>query len=183
MDVCIWWLADCPLFDRVNTCKEVSMRRMLAATISFCMWATACVPGPIAGKVYVIVPPEKASSFTANLASIVRKRGMAAELGQATDDKGYSTHVLDARGHSVRLRSENVPLSGAEDSELCGVYSEPHSDPGQYFISVSPSTQIADPRASQALLALIVNDLKGAGYDVRSKPIACSPQSKAESRG
>lgn len=151
--------------------------------MSFCMWATACVPGSIAGKVYVIVPPEKAPSFTANLASVVRERGLAPQVGEAIDEKGYSIQVLDATGQSVRLRSENMLLSGAEDSKLCGVYSEPHPDPGQYVISVSPSTQTASPRASQELLAKIVNDLRGAGYDVRSEPLACSPQSKAESMG
>lgn len=159
------------------------MRSMLAAAMSFCLWATACAPGQIAGKVYVIVPPGKASTFTAHLASLARKHGLVPNVGQASDDKGYSTHVLDATGSSVRLRSENMLLSGHEDSDLCGAYSEPHSDPGQYFISVSPSSQIADPRASQEALALIVKDLRSDGYDVRTEPITCSPQSKSESKG
>ena len=108
---------------------------------------------------------------------------MTPNVGQASDEKGNALHVLDATSPSVRVRSENMLLSGTEDSELCGVYSGPHADPGQYFISVSPSTQIADPRTSRELLALIVKDLKSDGYEVRSEPILCSPQSKAESRG
>lgn len=140
------------------------------------------VSGPIAGKVYVIVPPGNASSFTSHLASLAAKNGMTPNLGQATDDRGYSTHVLDATSPSVRLRGENMLLSGHEDAKLCGAYTEPHSDPGQYYISVSPSTQVADPRASREALALIVKDLRSDGYDVRTEPITCSSQSKAESK-
>nr|WP_299911752.1 hypothetical protein [Sphingomonas bacterium] len=108
---------------------------------------------------------------------------MTPNLGQATDDRGYSLHVLDATSSSVRLRSENVLLSGQEETGLCGIYTEPHSDPGQYFISVSPSTQMADPRDSRELLVKMVQDLKVDGYDVRSKPVMCSSQSKIDSDG
>lgn len=90
--------------------------------------------------------------------------------------------MLDATSPSVRLRGENMLLSGHEDAKLCGAYTEPHSDPGQYYISVSPSTQVADPRASREALALIVKDLRSDGYDVRTEPITCSSQSKAESK-
>lgn len=166
------------------------MKMKTAAILSFlaCVWTTACgsglgVPGSIAGEVYVVVPAGKTSSFTTYLASLVGKHGMTTNQGQATDDKGYSVYVLDATSPSVRLRSENVLLSGQEDPNLCGVDSEAHSDPGQYFISVSPSTQMADPHASRELLATIVKDLKADGYDVRAEPITCSPQSKLESRG
>lgn len=107
---------------------------------------------------------------------------MTPNLGKATDDKGYSVYVLDATGPAVRLRSQNVLLDGHEEPELCGIYTGPHSDPGQYFISVSPSTQMVEPREARELLTKIVNDLKVAGYDVRPKPIKCSPQSKIESK-
>jgi hypothetical protein len=141
------------------------------------------VPGPVAGEVYVVLPAEKAAPFITYLASLVRKYRMNPNPGQATDDKGYSVYVLDATSQSVRLWSENVPLSGHEDPKLCGVYTEAHSDPGQYFIAVSPSTQMADPRDSRELLARIVKDLKIDGYDVRLKPVICSPLSKMESKG
>lgn len=149
---------------------------------------TACgsgsnVPGPIAGEIFVIVPAEKASSFTIYLSSLTTKYEMTANLGQATDDKGYSLFVLDATSPSVRLSSQNVLLSGHEDSNLCGAYAEPHSDPGQYLVSVSPSTQTTDPRQSRELLIRIAKDLKVDGYDVRSEPLTCSPLSKIESKG
>ncbi len=71
-----------------------------------------------------------------------------------------------------------MPLSGQEDPTKCGRYDEPHSDPGQYMISVSPSTPMSDPRDSSVLLAKIVKDLKADGYDVRQNSIICSEQSR-----
>ena len=158
------------------------MKRVVLSFLA-CLSVAACVPGPVAGEVYVDVPAEKASSFATYLASVVRRHGMVPNLGSATDDKGHSVYVLDATSSSVRLRSENVPLSGHEDPNRCGVYDEPHRDPGQYFVSVSPSTQLTDLRASRELLDKIVKDLKADGYNVRTKAIICSEQSKVESSG
>lgn len=165
------------------------MKRQMTAYLSLlaCLWMTACgsrsnAPGAILGEVYVIVPAEKSSLFTTYLASVVRKYGMIPNLGQATDDKGYSIYVLDATSPSVRLRSENVPLSGHEDSEQCGVYNEPHSDPRQYSITVSSGTQMVDSHDSRDLLAKIVKDLKADGYAVQQQSIKCSKQSKIESK-
>jgi hypothetical protein len=166
------------------------MKQRLAEILSLlaCLWVAGCglgsnAPGPIAGEVYVTVPAEKASLFTTHLATLVKRYGMIPNLGRAVDDKGYSLQVLDATSPSVRLVSQNVLLSGQEDPKLCGVYTEPHSDPGQYSISVSPSTKMGDPRDSRELLVKIVKDLKDDGYDVQQQPIICSPQSKIESKG
>ena len=154
-----------------------------------CFSVTGCgsnsaIPGSIVAKVYVIVPAEKnASQFTTYLASVVKRHGMTPSVGKATDDKGYSIYVLDATSPSVRLRSENVLLSGQEEPKLCGLYTEPHSDPGQYFVSVSQSSQMTDSRASREMLANIVKDLKVDGYNVQSQYVICSPRSKVERRG
>ena len=99
--------------------------------LATCFGLAACgpasdAPGPVADEVYVIVPSEKTSSFTEDLALSVKKYGMTPNLGQATDDKGYSLYVLDATSVSVRLRSENVILSGQEEPARCGFYTEPH---------------------------------------------------------
>ena len=160
----------------------------LCLSLLLSLSASACgsiwdVPGEIAGKVYVIVPEEKSSSFTVYLASVVQKHGMNPNLGQATDDKGHRLYVLDATSPSVRLTSQNVPLSGHEDPEQCGIYSEPHPDPGQYFISVAPSNQRTDPRDSRDLLAKIVEYLEADGYDIRRQAIICSEQSRTASKG
>ena len=138
----------------------------------------SCVPGSIAGQVYVLIPAEKQLSFTTYLASVVERYGMVPNLGSATDDRGFSVHVLDATSSSVRLWSENVLLSGYENQKLCGVYTEPHSDPGQYFVSVSPETIMDDPQKSRELLIAVTKDLRTDGYNVRETPVECSPLSK-----
>jgi hypothetical protein len=168
--------------------SDASMNIKVAAILSvvLCSWLTACGsglanPGPVVGKVYVVAPTGRASSFTEELATFTEKYGMTASLGKATDDKGRSLYVLDAAGAGVRLRSENVLLSGQENPDLCGAYTEPHRDPGQYFISVSPETQAANPSMAQEMLAQITGDLKVAGYDVRPEPLSCSALSKLES--
>ena len=155
--------------------------------ICACMCLSACsaeadIPGKIAGEIYVVAPAEKSARFTADLASVVRKHGLRPNNGQATDDKGHTLFVLDATGPAVRLRSENMSLSGHENSERCGVYDEPHPDPGQYFVSVSPATQGGDPRAALALLEHLSTDLNDLDYKVRSKPVECSEQSLAASK-
>ncbi len=129
-----------------------------------------------------MVPARATSPFTTELALLVKKYGMTPNLGHATDDKGYRVDVLDAEGSGVRLRSENVLLSGHEDPDLCGSYTEPHSDPGQYFISVSPDKETKGPRAAREMLVKVTKDLKAAGYDVRSEPMTCSPQSKLQAK-
>lgn len=130
------------------------------------------------GEFYVMVPNGQASSFTSTLASLLEKYEMTSKLGKSTDDKGNSVFVLDADGPGVRLRSENVLLSGHESAEMCGVYTEPHSDPGQYFISISTDATTAEMREGREMLARIAKDLKVSGFDVRWKPETCSPESK-----
>lgn len=125
-------------------------------------------------KVYVIVPDGQTSSFTDDLALVIRRYKLQPNVGSAIDDKGKTLHVLDAQGPDVRLRSENVLLSGQEDVSKCGIHSEPYPDPGQYFISVSTSGSRAADKRAKDLLNMISSDLRKGGYEVSSKPRLCS---------
>lgn len=164
------------------------MKREIAVFFSLLtLCLSACGAGPaepddVIGKVYVITPRENSEEFIPYLASMVKGYGMVPNMGSAMDDKGNSLHVLDATNSSTRLRSENVLLSGHENPVQCGVYNEPHSDPGQYFISVSPSTKRTDPQESHEILKKIVEDLKVDGYTVRKRSVICSEKSKANSK-
>ena len=128
----------------------------------------------ITAKVYVIAPDGRSSSFIEHLALIVRRYRLEPNVGSATDDKGGRLNVLDAKGRNVRLRSENVLLSGQEDPSKCGAHDEPYSDPGQYFISVFTSGAPDGDEGAKNLLAMISSDLRNDGYDVSSKPRLCS---------
>ena len=61
---------------------------------------------------YVVASQANASSFTNNLASLARRHGLTASAGQATDDKGHTLYVVEAKGRRIRLWSQNMPLSG-----------------------------------------------------------------------
>jgi len=155
------------------------MKAIVILCAGFTMLASACnssfQPMPtVASEVYVLVPPRQAASFIPVLASIVEKRGMSPNVGQATDDKGNVLRVLDAESGGLRLRSENMLLSGQEDPARCGVYTEPHPDPGQYFISISSGSEPAAREAARELLHELSGNLKTAGYDVRTEPVICS---------
>lgn len=128
----------------------------------------------MSGKIYVIVPDGRSSLFTSDLASIVSRYGLVPNLGRAVDDKGMTLHVLDAKGPNFRLRSENVLLSGQEDSNKCGIHREPYPDPGQYFISLSHSDSSSENEIANELLENISSDLVRIGYVVKTKPELCS---------
>jgi hypothetical protein len=158
-----------------------------ALPLALCLGLAACnsfdgVGVEPTAKVYVVVSSEKTASFTKDLSAIVARRGQAPNLGSATDGNGYAAQVLDATGPSARIRSQNLLLSGHEDPSRCGAYGEPHSDPGQFSISVTPNRSGEGSREAQALLTNIVSDLKTIGYTVQAKPELCSALSKAAAR-
>lgn len=159
------------------------MKTVAVFSTAIAMFVGACgssfSPTPsLVSKVYVLVPSPKAASFTTELASIAKKHGMHSVVGQATDDKGDVLQVLDAERDGLRLRSENVLLSGQEDPLQCGVHTEPHSDAGQFFISISASGDETARQAAQRLLLNVGEDLKASGYDVRAAPVICSASTK-----
>ena len=158
-----------------------NMKALITASALF---VRACGPNsltmpPVESTVYVLVPHTDSASFTNTLASVVKGHGMRPSVGQATDDKGSVLHVLDAEGDGLRLRSENVLLSGNEDLARCGQHTEPHSDPGQFFISISSSSEAPAKQAAQSILRRVSSDLKAAGYTVLAKPVIWSGAAKA----
>jgi hypothetical protein len=128
----------------------------------------------MSGKIYVTDTDERMSSFIGHLASIVRRYKLEPNVGSAIDDKGRRLHVLDAKGSNIRLRSENVLLSGQEDPSKCGAHEEPYPDPGQFFISVFVSGGPDGDGDAKNLLGMISSDLRKDGYDVSPKPKLCS---------
>lgn len=136
----------------------------------------------ISGKIYVIVPENRNAVFTEDLAKIVSRYHMTPNLGKAIDDKGNALFVLDAVGSNIRLRSENILLSGQEDSERCGIHTEPYADPGQYFISISASGSQAKNQEAMIILENISLDLVRLGFDVREKPTLCSADTVTQLR-
>jgi hypothetical protein len=123
---------------------------------------------------YVLVTPTTASSFTEDLASLARKHGLSPSVGRATDDKGHTLHVLEAKGRRMRLWSQNMPLSGQEDPAMCGRHTEPYPDPGQYIVLIKPTVPLLGDGASIEVATQLRQELSQLGYGVREKPAVCS---------
>ncbi len=124
---------------------------------------------------YVVLSSSNVSRFTQDLASLATKYGLTPKLGQATDDQGHTLHVVEAKDRWMRLWSQNLPLSGHENPDLCGKYTEAHPDAGQYIVTVTSRFPFVSETRIRTLTAQLKNELSEIGYDVREGSIICSP--------
>ncbi len=154
--------------------------KKLAALFALALSMTACVSNGDAVFVYVLTPRLKAVQFTDDLGKIANRYGLTPNPGRSTDDRGLTYYVMEATGHWLRLWSTNMPLSGQENPDLCGHYSEGHPDPGQYALSVSPLWPFASKGDAQSMIMKISKALKSSGYEVRQTPVECSPLSNRD---
>jgi hypothetical protein len=148
---------------------------------------TACGNSKDAATIYVLAPPQKASRFTQDLAVIAKRHELDPNLGQSTDDKGFTYRVIEANGSWLHLWGTNIPLSGNESPGVCGHYAGSHPDPGQYIVTVDHGlvrigfnhilALIASGRPHE-LSSEIGKELSADGYTVRTSPVLCSPLSK-----
>jgi hypothetical protein len=123
---------------------------------------------------YVEAASSNTTRFTRDLGEIVVRHGLAPKLGQATDDRGNTIHVLEATGHWLRLWAQNVPASGSEDPSICGSHTETYTDPGQYVIVIGPRLGLAAAQDEVRVTSAIKGELSARGYEVRAIPLACS---------
>ena len=140
----------------------------------------ACQRDDEQASMYAVVPSSKsASRFDQDLASLAKRHGLTPKLGQATDDKGHTLHVLEARGRGMRLWAENAPLSGAESPTTCGRYVEAHPDPGQYYVTAGPILPFMPASGARELATQLRHELSVLGYEVRSDAALCSSLSRS----
>jgi hypothetical protein len=159
----------------------MNLRKAIAiATFCVCV-LQGCGQSKHASKFYVFTPPESAVAFTSDLAKITQRHGLTPNPGQATDDRGNTLYVLEAKSRWLRLWVQNQPLSGFEPKEECGDYSEPHPDPGQYVVRLDRRFPMIADNEPRRLLEIIGNELKASGYSVEQEPKTCSLLSKGTS--
>jgi hypothetical protein len=149
----------------------------------------SCGNSKDAATIYVITPAQKASRFTRDLATIADRHGLSSDLGKSTGSGTQVYHVIQSDGRWLWLWGTNVPIDPYADPTLCGHYAEGHPDPGQYVVTIDHGlgriglnrmlTMIA-PGEPGALMLEISKELKAEGYDVRQKPMVCSPLSKEQ---
>lgn len=144
---------------------------MLAAGVS--LMALSCSSGDKIREFYVIVEPQMSARFVSDLSEIARRHGLTASVGQATDDRGNTMRVVEAKGNLLRLWSQNMPLSGEENPTVCGPHQEPHPDPSQFIVSLRGSVPFMLTNRAEQLQLNLIADLKSAHYDVRMVPVDC----------
>jgi hypothetical protein len=148
---------------------------LLVISLAASVLVVSCGQNGATTDMYAVASSQSAGHFINDLASLAQKRGLKPSVGQATDDRGHTLHVLEAKGRWMRLWSQNIPLSGQE----CGKSEEAHSDPGQYIVSVKPSLPFLDNRSSTEVAGQLRQELRQLGYEVLDKPLLCSPLGKS----
>lgn len=133
---------------------------------------TSCSAGGIAFEFYVVIKPDETEKFIAAVTAIAKAAGLETAVGQAVADTGDAMRVVEGRGDGIKLWVQSMPLSGKEDPSVCGVHSEPYSDPAQFIIFTEP--RFFGSKAEAAKLGeRVLFQLKDAGFDVRRKPAVC----------
>ena len=117
---------------------------------------------------YVTIDPAKTNRYLEDLAGIARAQDLTSASAIATPDDGAALYVFEARGHALRIWSQNMLLSGHECPEFPNV----GNDPGQFRIVVRPAMWFRAWSRAQGLFEKVKADLVAKGYAVTSTPSA-----------
>jgi len=120
----------------------------------------------------VVIKPEETARFLEAIKSTAKEYGLATSEAKAVADTGDTLWVVEGRGHRLLLTVQNTLLSGREDPELCGTYSEPHSDPAQFTVFSEPGF-FGSSQAARELGERILSRIQKAGFNVLQKSAAC----------
>jgi hypothetical protein len=148
---------------------------LIVLTITLCGTVLASCNAPAeSATIYALTTSStNPAHFAQDLEALVTTRGLRPHRGQATDDKGRTLYVLEAKGHGMRLWSQNLPLDSGDTKSPCG---DRELDPGQYIITVSPTLPFVHKGETAELASQVGRELARLGYGVRSQPVPCSIQ-------
>jgi hypothetical protein len=141
--------------------------------------ASSCVSEPGGTTLYVVATSVNASRLQADIASFAQRHGLNASVGHATDDSSHTLRVVEAKGRRVRLWAQNMPLSGREDTAVCGGHPEAYVDPGQYVVTIKSVMPFLGSAAARDIADQMRRELPDLGYEVRGEPIICSALAKS----
>lgn len=128
--------------------------------------------------VFILVNPSQVPRLFSEIGVLAKENGMVLNPGQASDDAGNTLRVLEAKNWKVRIWIQNMPLSGQEDVRMCGSFSEPHPDPGQYILTIMPRVPSVGREYIKDLRFEIINKLKEKGFSILKEPEICSVHAK-----
>lgn len=92
-----------------------AINRLGALVASFpvaicCLSIGGCQRDDEQTSMYALVPSSKSTSrFDQDLAALAKQHGLTPRLGHATDDKGHTLNVVEAKGRWIRLWAQNAP--------------------------------------------------------------------------
>ncbi len=132
---------------------------------------------PSLKKFYVLIE-ESPTEFPQQLAKIAEKIGLSVEVGSATDDRGRTQWVVNAKGRWIEVWAMNMPLSGNEDPLHCGQDADPGPDPGQFIVTVEPLFFPLGAWNASEIAGSLYDGVSELGYRILEKPIACSGLAK-----
>ena len=112
--------------------------------------------------------PSQVGTFLEEMSSLAKAHGLTPRLGSAISERGYTLHVLEARGKFLRLWVQNVTLSPGK----CGdSTTEASVDPGQFLVAVTPEMSL--PLRDRALILsnALAAELRIKGYHILPHPV------------
>jgi hypothetical protein len=155
-------------------------RYLIAASILVLLLMGSCRSEEDAGTtMYVLATSATASRLQGDLASLAQRHGLIPSVGHATDDGNHTLSVVEAKGRRMRLRGQNMPLSGHEDASVCGRHAEAYPDPGQYIVTIKSAISFLGTASVHEVAAQLRRELSDLGYDVREEPLLCSALAKS----
>jgi hypothetical protein len=160
----------------------VSRWATLVSALGCCAALSACQADDEKASFYVIVPLTKAHvRLDQVLASLAKKHGLTPDLGQVMEGGGQTLYILQAKGRWMKLWAQNVTIGGDENPEVCGHYTEPHPDPGQYYVTAGPILPLMPSGGSRELASQLRNELTEQGYEVTQREVPlCSSLSRLD---
>ena len=133
---------------------------------------TSCSSGDPAFEFYVVIKPEEAASFIERVTAIAKEDGVETWPTKFVAGSGDVLWIVEGQGHGLKLWVQSTPLSGQEDPKLCGVFSKPHSDPGQFTVFGKPKF-FGSKAATIKLGERMFSQIQKSGFDVRREPAVC----------
>lgn len=133
---------------------------------------TSC--GDRQNQFYVVVPVERDGRFLPDLSEGLRRQGYEMASADMSFTPVDDLHVLEARRFGRRVWSQNMPLDGDEDLQLCGFQQRLLMDPRQYVVVSYYNPLLTSEGEALRQIAVLRTEMSRRGYSVRDQPVTCS---------
>jgi len=141
--------------------------------VALAVFTSSCSRNDQYSEIYVLIEPAQTVRLTNAIKTLAHEQGLDAWETQATDDRDRTMHVVEAKGHFVKLWAQNMPINTLEDSR-CAALGDAEVDPGQFVVSVEASVPLLGTARARSSMSSIKSRLKALGFRVLDHPSSCS---------